>query len=237
MKVLGIIPSRYASSRLPGKPLKLIGGKTMIRRVYEQAAQAKLDALCVATDDERILDHVISFNGKAIMTSESHLSGTDRCAEVVTKKQYEDFEIIINIQGDEPFIDPNQINLLIELMKTAHCEIGTLISKTKAIGDIVSENTAKVVTNKNNTALYFSRSAIPFQKKPSEAYLHIGMYGYKKEVLLSIAQLSPTDLEKTERLEQLRWLENGFKIQTKTSEHKNISVDTPEDLARAQKMV
>jgi 3-deoxy-manno-octulosonate cytidylyltransferase (CMP-KDO synthetase) len=233
VKVLGVIPARYSSTRLPGKPLEMIGDKTMIQRVYEQASKANFDAICVATDDQRIFEHVNSF-GKVTLTSKTHQSGTDRCAEVVSIKEYLEYDYIINIQGDEPFINPDQINTLIALLSSGICSIGTLISPSSDAEAIQSRNTAKVTVNLAGKALYFSRSVIPYNAK--EAYLHIGMYGYQRDTLLELAKLPISELEKTESLEQLRWIENGYAIHTAISDHESLSVDTPADLQKARKM-
>lgn len=237
MKITGIIPSRYNSSRFPGKPLADIGGKTMIRRVYEQATQAKLlNDVIVATDDERIAEEVKSFGGKVQMTSANHSNGTERCAEVAKKI---DTDIVINIQGDEPFIEPVQIDLLAECFADSNTQIATLIRKIDWDDELKNPSRIKVVLNKKNEAMYFSRSIIPNPISKQhfdelEFYLHIGIYGFKKNVLLDLVQLAPTPLEGTESLEQLRWLENGYKIQCKTTSHISIAIDTPEDIENLQ---
>jgi len=237
MKILGIIPARFASTRFPGKPLIEIGGKTMIERVYIQSKKCKLlSEVVVATDDNRIFDHVISFGGKAILTSENHQSGTDRCAEVADK--YTDYDVVINIQGDEPFIDPEQIEVLCNCFLHQQAEIATLIRPITNVSILENANSPKVVINLNNEALYFSRSVIPFirnQEKENWAnhfpfYQHIGIYGYKTKTLKEIAGLKPSSLELAENLEQLRWLENGYKIKTAVSSHLSLSIDSPEDL-------
>lgn len=244
MKIIGIIPSRYASSRFPGKPLVDIGGKTMIRRVYEQAARSKsLSSVIVATDDERIFNEVKSFGGNVMMTSASHNNGTERCAEVATTS---DADVIINIQGDEPFIQPEQIDLLAALFADSKVQIGTLVKEHPLNDELKNPARIKVVLNKNMEALYFSRSVIPFlqdsshpdsyrdSKLNAQYHKHIGIYGYRKDVLLEIVKLPSSPLELAESLEQLRWLENGYRIQCALTTHDSISVDTPEDLNKLQ---
>ena len=242
MKILGIIPSRYGSSRFPGKPLVQIAGKSMVQRVYEQAKKAtSLSEVIVATDDNRIFNHVHSFGGKAIMTSTDHVSGTDRCAEVVA--EMEGVDVIINIQGDEPFVDPMQIDQLAALFKDEETNIATLIKKITSSEDLFSNTVIKVTASANKRALYFSRSAIPYIKgvekenwlREAEFFKHIGIYAYRAETLRTIAKLKPTSLEKNEGLEQLRWLESGFNIHLSETGHESNSVDTPDDLARMLK--
>lgn len=237
MKTIGIIPARYDSSRYPGKPLIDIGGQSMIQRVYNQAKHASaLNEVVVATDDQRIYDHVKSFAGNVMMTKKEHQSGTDRCAEVV--QNIEGFDIAINIQGDEPFIDPHQIDLLISCFEKPETQIATLVRKVENIDELFNENKPKVVLNKNGEALYFSRQAVPFLRgvhasewlKHRPYYNHIGIYGYRIDVLKEIAMLPLSDLEAMESLEQLRWLDNGYKINTALSNHSNDAIDTPEDL-------
>jgi len=238
MKILGIIPARFASSRFSGKPLVDIGGKTMIQRVYEQAKKASaLSEVIVATDDKRIFNAVKSFGGIVVMTASHHANGTERCAEIAQK--YEDnFDAIINIQGDEPFIFPEQINQLAQLFLNDKVQIGTLIKKIEDPKDLVTSSIIKVVVNKNGEALYFSRNKIPFIRNEEDTthtfYKHIGIYGYRKEVLKEIVQLPVSSLEKAESLEQLRWLENGYKITTGNTEFESHSIDVPEDLKRIQ---
>lgn len=241
MKILGIIPARYASSRFPGKPLADMLGQTMIQRVYGQVTKSKkLSQVVVATDDQRIYDHVLSFGGNACITSENHPSGTDRCFEALTK-QKEKFEFAINIQGDEPFIDPNQIDLLCSSLNE-NTELATLIQKIATLEQLHSPGEAKVVINHNRDAIYFSRSPIPFLQKAEQKdwlnkttfYRHVGLYAYRSDVLEKITRLSPSLLEIAESLEQLRWIENGFKIKTvETEMEESICIDTPEDLQKA----
>jgi len=241
-KSLGIIPARFASVRFPGKPLADIGGKTMIQRVYEQAAKAKkLDSLLVATDDTRIFEEVLRFGGKVEMTAKTHQSGTDRCAEIIARTEWSNFEKVINIQGDEPFIIPAQIDQLIDFLeKNATFAIATLVKKISCSEDLFNPNTAKVVFDHQNSALYFSRNPIPFLRKHEKKewlgkgafYQHLGMYAYRKKTLLEIALLKQSRLELAESLEQLRWLENGFSIGVKITEFESIAIDTPQDLER-----
>ncbi len=240
MKAIGVIPARYASSRFPGKPLADIQGKSMIQRVYEQAVKvASLSEVVVATDDERIRAHVESWGGKVMMTADTHRSGTERCAEVaatLTPKA----DIVVNIQGDEPFIQPDQIQLLIDVFEQNKAvEIASLAKAITTEEELLSPNVVKVVMDTNKRALYFSRSVIPFlrdqdNKKAFETslfYKHIGLYAYTSEALANISHLPPHALEQAESLEQLRWLANGYGIQMAITTHQAISVDTPEDLA------
>lgn len=233
-KIIGIIPARYASTRFPGKPLAMIGSMSMIERVYKQAFKSKkLNQVVIATDDERILKHVESFKGNAVMTSPDHQSGTDRCAEIINKEK-EKWDVVINIQGDEPFIDPEQIDLLISCFDDEQMQIATLIKKISNREDIKNPNIVKVVKDINNHALYFSRSEIPYNKSKDGDYYfsHIGIYGYQADALKKISEFKQTRLEQMESLEQLRWLENGYTIKTAISDHENISIDTPEDLEK-----
>lgn len=241
MKIIGIIPARYASSRFPGKPLVDMLGQTMIQRVYAQVKKSKsLQDVVVATDDERIHDHVLSFGGNSCMTLASHHSGTDRCHEALTL-QKEKYDFAINIQGDEPFIDPHQIDLLCSSL-TQQTELATLIQKISTLEQLLSPGEAKVVINHTQEAIYFSRAPIPFVQKAEQKdwlskttfYRHVGLYAYRADVLEKITKLSPSPLEKAESLEQLRWIENGFKIKTvETEMEESICIDTPEDLEKA----
>jgi 3-deoxy-manno-octulosonate cytidylyltransferase (CMP-KDO synthetase) len=233
-KIIGIIPARYASVRFPGKPLAMIGSISMIERVYRQALKSKmLNHVVIATDDERIKKHVETFKGNVAMTSPDHQSGTDRCAEVINKEN-EKWDIVINIQGDEPYIDPEQIDLLISCFDDEQAQIATLVKKIRNKEDIKNPNIVKVVKDVNNHAMYFSRSEIPYNKNKEGDYYfsHIGIYGYKMDILEKISNLHQSRLEQMESLEQLRWLENGYSIKTAISDHENISVDTPEDLEK-----
>ncbi len=240
---LGIIPARYASTRFPGKPLIDIQGKTMIQRVYEQCIKSKsLDYCYVATDDQRIFNHVQALGAKVVMTREKHPSGTDRCNEavdIVEEIEKTSVDICVNIQGDEPFIHPEQIDLIIRCFQNPSTEIATLVKKQKADDSLQDPNSIKVVMNKQEKALYFSRFPIPYyrnqkQIEETEAYYykHIGMYAYRKEILKAIAKLPPSHLEKAESLEQLRWLENGYNIQLALTEYESISIDCKEDLEK-----
>lgn len=240
MNILGLIPARYASTRFPGKPLVDIGGKTMIRRVYEQAAQAKrLTTVAVATDDARIEAEIKSFGGNVIMTRDNHRSGTDRCAEAASKIPG-NWDVVINIQGDEPFVQPAQIDRVAELFDNPVVNIGTLVKQAKTEDELFSPNTIKVVLNKRGEGMYFSRSPIPFLRDVPQSewlkqqffYKHIGIYAYRKEVLDVITTLPEGFLEKAESLEQLRWLENGFVIHAAFTEMEAVSVDAPEDLEK-----
>lgn len=246
MRVLILIPARYASTRFPGKPLAEIGGRPMIQHVVEKA-EAISDRVFVATDDERIYKRVIAFGGRAVMTSDAHRSGTDRCYEAflkVTKESGERFDVIVNVQGDEPFIDPEQINALVACFENPEVQIATLVKKFENNNDIFDPNKVKVVFSARQTALYFSRSAIPFCRGmenekwlgAADFYKHIGMYAYRPEVLREITSLPQGMLENAESLEQLRWLENGYKIAVGITTHESIGIDTPEDLERARKI-
>jgi 3-deoxy-manno-octulosonate cytidylyltransferase (CMP-KDO synthetase) len=268
MKILGVIPARYASSRFPGKPLIDLGGKSMIQRVYEQAKKAEsLSRVIVATDDERIYNHVESFGGEVMMTNEHHQSGTDRCAEVLSfvnttlflndldtnkdnvqyyghnpKRERTTFDAVVNIQGDEPFINPVQINQVAEILRGGDFSIATLAKSLDNQSFIHDPNIVKVVFSGNGQALYFSRSPIPYLRNTPQSewhltgsfYKHIGLYAYKSSVLQSIAQLKPSPLELTESLEQLRWLEAQFSIGVGITELETIGIDTPEDIKKVK---
>ena len=239
MKILGIIPARYDSSRFPGKPLIDIQGKSMIQRVYERAKESEqLERVVVATDDERIYDHVMEFGGEAVMTSNQHLSGTDRCVEAYEKLE-EPFDAVINIQGDEPVIKPCQLNLLAFCFNDDACEIATLAVKIKTNDILFDSSKIKVVLDDNNNGMYFSRHPIPYQQKPAEDWLkhhdylkHVGIYGFRTDILRELGRIPQSNLERAESLEQLRWLENGYKIQVKLTEFDSISVDIPKDIDR-----
>jgi 3-deoxy-manno-octulosonate cytidylyltransferase (CMP-KDO synthetase) len=239
MRITGVIPARYSSTRFPGKPLALIHGRSMISRVYERCKNATmLNEVVVATDDERIYDHVREFGGQVVMTSESHPSGTDRCAEVASKLE-KNPDVIINIQGDEPYIHPLQIDLLAAAFHERECNIATLV-RTAAEGEDLSDpNIVKVVRSAvTGKALYFSRSRIPYIQGSDHSeiasFMHIGIYGYRTNTLSELTKLPVTPLEIAEKLEQLRWLEHGFMIHTIISDQPNHSVDTPEDIARIE---
>lgn len=239
MRILGVIPARYASTRFPGKPMVDLNGKTMIQRVYEQALlSATLNEVVVATDDERILLHVNSFGGRALLTSSDHQSGTDRCAE--TAEKLPGFDVIINIQGDEPFIDPKQIDLLCSCFAEEDTQLATLVKKINTTEELHNINSPKVILNNFSEAIYFSRTAIPYLRgiEPTDwlttktFYKHIGIYGYRADALKAITQLNVSSLEKAEALEQLRWIENGYKIKVAITDLETQAVDTPEDLEK-----
>lgn len=239
MKIVGIIPSRYASTRFPGKPLADIHGKSMVRRVYEQVQLAGLHKVLVATDDDRIKQHVEDFGGEAVMTSPDHQSGTDRCQEVL-ERLGPGYEVVINIQGDEPFIQPRQIETLVACFNDPLTQIATLVKEVQSVEELFNLNAPKVVTDQAGQAIYFSRHPIPFfrQAEPAEwlsrhtYYKHIGIYGYRAAALAQIAQLAPSPLEKAESLEQLRWLEHGFAIKTAVTDLETFGIDTPLDLEK-----
>ena len=240
MKVVGIIPARYCSTRFPGKPLAMIKGKTMIRRVCEQAWKSKLDAVVVATDDMRIADEVLTFGGQYVLTNPNHPSGTDRCREALDMLETH-YDAVVNIQGDEPFIDPEQINLLVDLISREDTQLASLAKRIEDEDDLFGSNAVKVVMDKEGKALYFSRNPIPYMRNLDRKkwldkgvfYRHIGIYAYKAETLRQVAKLQPSGLELAESLEQLRWLENGFSIRMAISESLNISIDSPKDLEKA----
>jgi 3-deoxy-manno-octulosonate cytidylyltransferase (CMP-KDO synthetase) len=237
MKSIGIIPARYASTRFPGKPLVDIQGKTMIQRVYEQASKAHLQQVLVATDDVRILEEVQRFGGQAILTSENHQSGTDRCFEAYCLFN-EPYDYIINIQGDEPFIQPEQINLVIDLFSSPLTQLGTLVKKITKATELFNPNSPKVILDNRQQAIYFSRHPIPFIRGTDENqwlvkhtfYKHIGIYGYRSDILEQITLLPPSNLELAESLEQLRWLQNGFRISTALTSLESRGIDSPDDL-------
>jgi 3-deoxy-manno-octulosonate cytidylyltransferase (CMP-KDO synthetase) len=240
-RVLGVIPARHASSRFPGKPLADIGGKSMVQRVYEQVKKStKIRQVVVATDHLAIHDHVLAFGGEACMTKGSHHTGTDRCYEALTQ-QKESFHYVINIQGDEPFIQPDQIDLLADQLD-GNTEIATLIKRIELEDELSNTGEVKVVKDMNNTALYFSRAAIPHLRHISRDkwlshhafYKHIGLYAYRSDILKSITALPVSSLEQAESLEQLRWLENGYRITVVETETESLCIETPEDLDRAR---
>jgi len=243
--ILGVIPARYASTRFPGKPLIDIQGKSMIQRVYEQAKKCKLlDEVIIATDDERIMLHVESFGGKAVMTKENHPSGTDRCFEAWQQLK-EEYKYIINIQGDEPFIDPSQIETLAQVLLDGKTELATLIIPVNSHDVLFDFGEVKVVLNDQMEALYFSRMVIPYIKGIDQDkwhlhhsyFRHVGMYAYRSDVLQKITQLSVSSLEQAESLEQLRWLENGFKIKCAVTHFDSHCIDTPEDVEKVLKLM
>ncbi len=240
MKILGIIPARFASTRFPGKPLIDIDGKPMIQRVYEQVKKVSIISdVVVATDDERIKNAVESFGGKAMMTSSNHQSGTDRCNEVVQKIS-EKYDVVVNIQGDEPFIHPQQIEKICSLFSSENIKIGTLVKKIKLNEELINPNVVKAVIGSNNKALYFSRAVIPYLRNISfeewvdknNFFKHIGIYAYRTNILKEITLLPQSKLELAESLEQLRWLENGYTIHALETEYESVAIDTPEDLKK-----
>ena len=237
---IGIIPARYASTRFPGKPLTDIHGKSMIQRVYEQCLKAKLDRVVVATDDDRIFEHVQKFGGEVVMTANTHKSGTDRIAEAAKTLNLTDETIVLNIQGDEPFIDPDDIKLLGTCFDDNRTEIATLVKKIGDLETLNNPNSPKVVLGINQQALYFSREAIPHIKGVDKEnwlskrtfFQHIGIYAFRYDILKEITALPGSSLEQSEGLEQLRWVENGYTIQTAEISSECIAVDCPEDLKR-----
>lgn len=240
MKVIAIIPARFASTRFPGKPLVLIHDKPMIQHVYEKALSSGFfKKVIVATDDERIKNVVSEFGGEVMMTNKNHQSGTDRCGEVIQKLPNE-FDVVVNIQGDEPFIHFAQLEELIGLFKTTPAQIGTLKKALTNHDELINPNVVKVVTGVDHRALYFSRHPIPFLRDSVQKewigkqayYKHVGLYGYRVETLQEIVQLSASLLEKSESLEQLRWLEYGYQIFLAETNHESIGIDTPEDLKK-----
>lgn len=238
MRTIGIIPARFGSSRFPGKPLADINGKSMIQRVYEQAKKAMaLHHVAVATDNERIKEAVLSFGGDVVMTSSSHESGTDRCLEAVEYFDQE-FDVVVNIQGDEPYISPEQIELILSCFNNENTEIATLIKLIESNQELFDVNRPKVLVDDNDFAIYFSRQAIPYLRGVEKQvwndefnfYKHIGMYAYRVATLKEICQLKQSRLELAEGLEQLRWIESGYKIRTAITEEESYSIDTPQDL-------
>ncbi len=236
MKKVGIIPARYASTRLPGKPLADINGKPMIQWVYENSKRANLDRIIVATDDERVQNAVKNFGGEVVMTSKDHLNGSSRLAEVADKIEA---DIIVNIQGDEPCISPAVIDRVLEAFEDRKCLMGTLKTKIINKNEIDNPNCVKVITDINNDALYFSRSSIPYNRDGLEInyYKHLGIYAYKKDFLLDYVKMKPTQLELSESLEQLRVLEKGYKIKVLETKEKLVGVDTLEDLERVREIL
>ncbi len=245
MQFIGIIPARYASSRFPGKPLAMVRGVTMIKRVYEQVLKCReLSEVVVATDDKRILDHVNSF-GKAVMTRTDHLSGTDRCLEAFDhlnrNGKYNEDDCIINIQGDEPFIDPGQVTRLTKILRVPGRNIATLVKKIVDKPEINDPNRVKVVISSSGRALYFSRSPVPYTRvetgiKNTVYYSHIGIYGFRAKTLREIVKLPESSLEKAEKLEQLRWLQQDYEIFVEETYTESLPVDTPEDLEAINSM-
>ncbi len=232
MKVLGVIPARYSSSRFPGKPLIDLKGKSMIQRVYEGALKSqKIDTLIVATDDERIFSEVKHFGGEVLMTSENHPNGTQRCHEVLAT--YSDYDVVINIQGDEPLVRFEQLDLLLNAFDDSQVEIATLGIRTLKSEELENPNRIKIVTDYQNNALYFSRSRIPYERNQIKDFTflrHIGLYAFRSDVLREISNFSVTEIEEIESLEQLRWLYFGKKIRVIETDIETPNIDTPEDL-------
>lgn len=243
MKFIGIIPARYASTRFPGKPLALLGGKPVIQHVYEKVANS-LQTAYVATDDERIYDTVKAFGGNVVMTRKDHKSGTDRIEEAIEKIGGE-WDVVVNVQGDEPFVDKSQLDTICHCFDDATTQIATLGKSFTSMEAVNNPNSPKIVVNNQGFAMYFSRSVIPFVrgKEPSEwlqhyPFLkHLGIYAYRKEVLKEVTQLPQSSLEIAESLEQLRWLQNGYKIKVGTTDIETVGIDTPEDLQRAEEFL
>jgi len=244
MKIIGIIPARFASTRFPGKPLIDIEGKSMIQRVYEQAKLAKsLSRVVVATDDDRIAAHVQSFGGEVVITKAEHPSGTDRCYEAL-ELSGGSFDYVINIQGDEPFIHPNQIDELASVCD-GHSELATQMIPVDSHEILFDQGEVKIVLNQNNEALYFSRMVIPFIKGVDEKewhkhfpyFRHVGLYAYRADILKSITQLAPSNLENAESLEQLRWLQHGFKIKLVQTAYDSHCIDTPADVEKVLRLM
>ena len=245
MKSIGIIPSRYASTRFPGKPLVVINGKSMIRRVYEQALKSKKIAkVVVATDDESIYNHVKGFNGEVMMTDVNHLNGTSRCDEIISllEDEGESYDVAINIQGDEPYINPKQIDSIVGLFEDENVQIGTLAKKINRNDELFDSNVVKLVMDNNNNALYFSRHAIPMLRGIDKKdwldqftfFKHIGIYGYKTNILKKITNLPVGKLEQAEKLEQLRWLENGIRVSVDITDYESVAIDTYNDLLKLE---
>lgn len=240
LKFIGIIPARYASTRFPGKPLAMLGGKPVIQHVYEKVAAALQEAY-VATDDERIYDTVINFGGQAVMTRKDHKSGTDRIEEAM-EKIGGDWDVVVNVQGDEPFVDKSQLSTICSCFDDSSTQIATLGKRFASIEATENPNSPKIVVDNQGFAMYFSRSVIPFvrgkeKKQWLEAYpflKHLGIYAYRREVLREITQLPQSSLELAESLEQLRWLQNGYKIKVGTTDIETVGIDTPQDLERAE---
>ena len=243
MKFIGLIPARYASTRFPGKPLALLGGKPVIQRVYEQVASV-LDDACVATDDERIFDCVKNFGGKVVMTRTDHKSGTDRIEEAI-EKIGGDYDVIVNIQGDEPFIQKSQIETVCRCFDDEKTQIATLGKPFTDMDAVANPNSPKIVIDNNSFAMYFSRSIIPFVRGKEQAewlqhypfLKHLGIYAYRRDVLRQITQLPQSSLEIAESLEQLRRLQNGFKIKVGLTDVETVGIDTPDDLKRAEEFL
>lgn len=247
MRYLGLIPARYASTRFPSKPLAMLGGMTVIERVYRQVSEV-MDDVAVATDDERIAEVVRGFGGKVVMTSTEHRSGTDRCYEALSKLGAENYDVVLNIQGDEPFIQRSQLEAVMKCFDDATTDIATLVkpfASTDGWETLSNPNSPKVIMNDNMEAVYFSRSVIPYLRgvstdewlKNHTYFKHIGLYAYRSSVLAEITRLPQSPLELAESLEQLRWLENGYKIKVGITNIETIGIDTPEDLQKAEEFL
>ena len=248
MRVLAVIPARYASTRFPGKPLALLGGKPMIEWVWERVASlTTLSKAVIATDDGRIAKAVTAFDGKAMLTSGSHRSGTDRCGEVLKRLEAigEEYDVVLNVQGDEPFVTHEQLTTLLACFDDPSTQIATLGKPFDSMEGVCNPNSPKIVLDNKGFALYFSRSVIPFirgveQQKWLENYpflKHLGVYAYRAEVLREVTRLPQSSLEKAESLEQLRWLQNGYRIRVGITQQETVGIDTPEDLARAEEFL
>lgn len=243
MKFIGIIPARYASTRFPGKPLALLGGKPVIQHVYEKVA-AVLEAAYVATDDERIYDVVKSFGGQVVMTRTDHKSGTDRIEEAIEKIGGE-WDVVVNVQGDEPFVAKNQLDTICHCFDDPTTQIATLGKPFESMEAVQNPNSPKIVVDNMGFAMYFSRSVIPYVRgKEMSSWLthypflkHLGIYAYRKDVLRQVTQLPQSSLEIAESLEQLRWLQNGFEIKVGTTDVETVGIDTPQDLERAEEFL
>ncbi len=246
LKFIAIIPARYASTRFPGKPLAQLGGMPVIERVYRQVAGV-VESVVVATDDQRILRAVEAFGGRAVMTSDKHRSGTDRCWEAY-QKQGEEYDVVINVQGDEPFIAHSQLRAIMACFEDESTDIATLVkpfAEEDGLAALENPNSPKVVLDAESRAIYFSRSVIPYLRGVEREqwlshhtfYKHIGMYAFRREALREVTSLPPSSLEKAESLEQLRWLENGYKIGVGISDVETVGIDTPEDLERAEEFL
>jgi 3-deoxy-manno-octulosonate cytidylyltransferase (CMP-KDO synthetase) len=241
MKILGVIPSRYASTRFPGKPLANIGNKTMVHTVYAQVSKSKLlDAVFVATDHPQIEAHIKGFGGNVMMTSENHRNGTERIFELISRLS-DDYDAVVNIQGDEPFIQPEQIDLLCEAIAQPNVDIATLAKKISLDEELFNPDVVKVIFNDKHKATYFSRQAIPYLRSVEQKdwltqfdfFKHIGLYAYKTKVLKDLVALAPSRLEQAESLEQLRWLEAGYNIYIRETEYETFGIDRPEDIEKA----
>lgn len=249
MRTLIVIPARYASTRFPGKPLAMLGGETVVSRVWHRAKEVSgVNDVVVATDDERIYNHVVGFGGgegAAMMTATTHQSGTDRCGEVMRhfEEQHKYYDVVVNIQGDEPFVEPGQIEPLVKCFEQPDVQIATLVTRFTSVDEMLSPNNVKVVCTKAGNAMYFSRQAIPYCRgvevgewlDHSVYYKHVGIYAFRSNVLAELCRLEQSPLEQSEKLEQLRWLYNGYAIRALETDHSNVGIDTPEDLAEAER--